>query len=232
MNRSYLNDATRAFNGIDLAQRTAYHEAGHAAAIHIRNRQKHLPPVFFQIVITQPAMTGGWASFDEFSAVVEGGYLLHSLPHGLIESAAYFAQDIQDAYRTAIDADLINLLVGPLAEAKYVALCDGECFDAQQITIESLHRYGGAADLEKVNEYLSAFMAGKAQRQEKIVGLLEQAYRFVSADEHWDAVERLAAYILSCRENVIGCEEALAVLDNNYSRAGKLRLTACFYARS
>jgi hypothetical protein len=60
--------------------------------------------------------------------MVEGGCLIHSLPVTLIESANYFSLDEQDSYRTAFEADMINLLAGPPAEAKHVALHDNECF--------------------------------------------------------------------------------------------------------
>jgi hypothetical protein len=60
--------------------------------------------------------------------------LIYSLPVALLESANYFSLDEQDAYRTAFEADIINLLVGPLAEAKYVAVRDHECFNKNLIT--------------------------------------------------------------------------------------------------
>jgi len=38
-------------NHAELSRKTATHEAGHAAAIYLGNKQKQLPPVFFQIYI-------------------------------------------------------------------------------------------------------------------------------------------------------------------------------------
>jgi hypothetical protein len=39
--------------GIDpeIDSRVAYHQAGHAAAIYLGNKQKQLPAVYFQIII-------------------------------------------------------------------------------------------------------------------------------------------------------------------------------------
>jgi hypothetical protein len=48
---------------------------------------------------------------------------------------------------------MINLLVGPLAEAKYVALRDNECFSNNLINVNALYNYGGTSDLVKVYDY-------------------------------------------------------------------------------
>ena len=74
-----------------------------------------------------------WRSLtnNNFSAVVEGGRLIQSLPLALLESGNYFSAIEQDAYQTVFEADMINLLIGPLAEAKYVALRDQEQFNAR-----------------------------------------------------------------------------------------------------
>lgn len=37
--------------GVNYKQKVAYHEAGHAVAIHFNNRLKNLPPVFFKITL-------------------------------------------------------------------------------------------------------------------------------------------------------------------------------------
>jgi len=135
MKRDYSIDAINSALDQDLIRQIVFHEAGHAAAIYLYNKQKQLPPVYFQITIknTDHSLTHPFASrsvrHDHFVAAVEGGCLIHSLPVTLIESANYFSLDEQDTYRTAFEADMINLLVGPLAEAKHVALRDNERFN-------------------------------------------------------------------------------------------------------
>ena len=57
MRRTCSINTTHSFNDIGLIRQAAFHEAGHAAAIHIGNRQKQLPPIFFQIFINQPHPT-------------------------------------------------------------------------------------------------------------------------------------------------------------------------------
>jgi len=218
MKRNYPTDAVSSALDQDLIRQIIFHEAGHAAAIYLYNKQKQLPPVYFQITInkTNHTLANPFASkavrHDHFVAMVEGGCLIHSLPVALIESANYFSLDEQDAYRTAFEADMINLLVGPLAEAKHVALRDNECFGKNLITVNALHYYGGKSDLEKVYEYLENFISDNSLHEEKIVELFNQAFQFIDSPVHWKAIERLAAYILGNTKNTISCEEAIAVL--------------------
>jgi len=219
MKRNYPIDAISSVFDQDLIKQIVFHEAGHAAAIHLYNKQKQLPHVHFQITIkkTDHTPTNPFASRaigqDHFVAMVEGGCLIHSLPVTLLESANYFSPDEQDAYRTAFEADMINLLVGPLAEAKHVALRDNESFGKNLINVNALHNYGGTSDLEKVYEYLENFISENNLHEEKIAELFDQAFQFIDSPVHWQAIERLAGYILDNTKNTIGCEEAIAVID-------------------
>lgn len=108
---------------------------------------------------------------------------------------------------------MINLLVGPPAEAKYVALHDNECFNKNLINVNVLHNYGGTSDLEKVYENLESFIADKSLQEEKIAELFNKAFQFIDSPAHWQAIERLAAYIMDNTQNTISCEEAIIVLD-------------------
>ena len=220
MKRTYQADPSYAINTQDLLRQTAFHEAGHAAGIYLHNKQKQLPPVYFQITIkaldnqTDPHFNAVTSGVDTFSAVLEGGHLIQSLPVALLESANYFSVNEQDdAYQTAFEADMINLLIGPLAEAKHVALRDNELFNRQLVNIHALYNYGGTSDLNKVYEYLDIFIADRSRHQEKLAQLFNQAFEFISSPVYWKAIERLANYILSNKENIISCEQAIAELD-------------------
>jgi hypothetical protein len=219
MKRNYPIDAISSVLDQDMIKQIVFHEAGHAAAIHLYNKQKQLPPVYFQITIKKSdhSLTNPFArrtvTRDHFVAMVEGGCLIHSLPVALIESANYFSLNEQDSYRTAFEADMINLLVGPLAEAKHVALRDNESFGKNLINVNALHNYGGTSDLEKVYEYLENFISENSLHEEKIAELFDQAFQFIDSPVHWQAIERLAGYILDNTKNTIGCEEAIAVID-------------------
>ena len=205
----------------DLIKQIAFHEAGHAAAIYLYNKQKKLPTVDFQITITKTdhAQANSVASrkikHGHFVAMVEGGCLIQGLPVALIESTNYFSLDEQDTYRTAFEADMINLLVGPLAEAKYVALRDNECFSNNLINVNALYNYGGKSDLEKVYDYLESLISDARLIEEKMVELFNLAYQFIESPVHWRAIECLAGYILDNSKNTITCEEAIAVLDKS-----------------
>lgn len=219
MKRDYSIDAINSALDQDLIRQIIFHEAGHAAAIHLHNKQKQLPPVYFQITIKKSdhslinPCANRTVTRDHFVAMVEDGYLIQSLPIALIESAKYFSLDEQDSYRTAFEADMINLLVGPLAEAKHIALRDNECFSKNLINVNALHNYGGTSDLEKVYEYLENFIPDTRLHEEKIVELFNQAFQFIDSPVHWQAIKRLADYILDNTKNTIGCEEAIAVLE-------------------
>jgi hypothetical protein len=220
MKRNYQTDVSCFIDDQDLLKQIAFHEAGHASAIYLYNKQKQLPPVYFHISIKEldrqkHSSSDSRLAYDHFAAVVEGGRLIHSLPVALIESTHYFSAAEQDAYRTAFEADMINLLIGPLAEAKHVALRDDEPFNAKLVNVNALHNYGGTSDLNKVYEYLESFIATRSQHREKIDELFDKAFQFISVPAHWKAIERLADYILNNKENIIGCEEAIAVLDKS-----------------
>jgi hypothetical protein len=60
---------------------------------------------------------------------------------------------LSDNYLLAFEADIVNLLIGPLAEAKYTAQIDSEPFSEQLLSVQALKNYGGDADLKVVNEY-------------------------------------------------------------------------------
>jgi hypothetical protein len=221
MKRNYQTDASYSITDQDLIKQIAFHEAGHAAAIYLYNKQKQLPPVYFQITIKaqnrqiNSSLNTCSLAHDHYAAVVEGGRLIHSLPVALIESTYYFSATEQDAYQTAFEADMINFLIGPLAEAKHVALRDDEQFNARLVNINALHNYGGTSDLNKVYEYLDIFIADRSRHKEKTVELFDKAFQFISSPAHWKAIARLADYILKNKENSISCEEAIAVLDES-----------------
>ena len=203
-------------NSQDFAKRIAFHEAGHAAGIHLYNRQQSLPSVFFQIRIEPHSAlaTDAWLR-DRFLAGVENGYLIDNLPVTLIESASYFTADGLDAYQAAFEADMTNLLVGALAEAKYVAMSHGKLFDPVEVNIETLLAHGGSSDLSKVYNYLERFIASKNERDKKIEHLLGKALAFIDHHQNWQAIERLANFLLTCHQDTISCEDAISVLDSN-----------------
>ena len=192
----------------ELHKHMAYHEAGHVAAIYLRNHQQQLPPVFFQITINH-----GEQKEHPFFARVEGGRLIENLPVAEIENNHFATELEQQDLKEAYEADVINLLAGPLAEAKFVALRDDEIFNPLLVNIVALKNYGGHSDLEQANRYLEYFIPNADERELKIKSLFEQAFQFIDAPKNWKCIKHFASYLLENKQSNISCEEASTALE-------------------
>jgi hypothetical protein len=193
----------------ELGRRIAIHEAGHAVAIYFGNKQKQLPQVFFQIIVND------FSCNDDESrpTKIEGGRLIHTLP----TSTEKINGD--HSYQQSVEADIINLLAGALAEAHYVADRDNELISPQLVTLNALHNYGGSSDLEIVEEYLQCFFTDKEQQENKISELFWAAFNFINNGAHWSAINALADYILKNDNSIIDYKEVSDVLDEHFSMA-------------
>jgi hypothetical protein len=203
----------------EFNKKTAIHEAGHAAAIHLGNKQKQLPPIFFQIYIQglnfdRPDQGCYYAANQHF-AEIKGGRLIQILPSPLHEGFNFLSEEVKSDYLLAFEADIVNLLVGPLAEAKYTALSDGEPFNPRLVNLDALHYYGGSSDLEIAREYLDCMLADPEQKEKKFAELFLAAYGFINEPSNWRAITALADYILDIEKRIIDCEEAIAILETN-----------------
>lgn len=204
-------------------QRVAFHEAGHTAGIHLNNKVRRLPPVFFKIVFK--GMSGATdtdarpyqTTDDDCIARVEGGRLIEFLPLSMQNLTEHNDANRQSAkdYMAAFDADVINLLIGPLAEAKYVVDKDDELFNRQLINLKALKNYGGSSDLALVDEYLQSFSADEQQKTDKLNELFTAAFDFVNNDANWAAITKLADYIYGASENIIDYEEVVSILEQS-----------------
>lgn len=206
MERNYHATTSAVISSDELDWRTAFHEAGHAAAIHIANQQKQLPPVFFEIQIKRPSLEN-----QNFFAKVIDGNLIQNLPIAVVESVSVLSTEHQEQHscQRAYQADVFNLLVGPLAEAKYVALRDNEVLNASLLSFEALKNYGGSSDLETARCYLECFIACASQREMTLKALLQQAFQFIEQQQNWLCIERFAQYILDSQQESISCDEAI-----------------------
>jgi len=219
MKRRYQSQDFTKMNHQELSKKTAFHEAGHAVAIYLGNKQKQLPPVFFQILITELAND---LQANELShkpnehciAIVEGGRLIHTLPSSIDEAINDFSPAQQQAYQLAFEADIINMLAGPLAEAQYVALRDDEPINPHLVNFDALKNYGGSADIEAVNDYLKCFIACPEQRQNKVTELFVASFNFVTDRDNWQAITAVATHLLTESKSIISCEEVMAVIEN------------------
>lgn len=204
MHRNYQPEYDLFQNIHALTRQTAFHEAGHAASIYIGNKQKQLPPVFFKIQVSSSSCID-----NQLFAKVIDGHLIQDLPHTELE----LSKEEQLSYQKAYEADVVNLLVGPLAEAKYISIRDNEIFDFRLLNAQSLNYYGGSSDLEKAYTYLECFIPSEVECEEKMLELFYQAFQFVQKRENWTCILNLAHYILDSDKEIISCEEAIEVFD-------------------
>ena len=221
MKRRHTSNDFYPINHAELSRKTAIHEAGHAAAIYLGNKQKQLPPVFFQIFIKElnsdfqstGCLCKSYDSCNNCITKIEGGRLIHTLPYSVDEAISDFSSTQKQAYQRAFDADIINLLVGPLAEANYVAMRDDEPINPRLVNLNALHHYGGSSDLETIYEYLDCLSGNRIQQEKKLSALFLDAFNFINDRSNWHAIMALADYILEDCKNIIECEEIIAVLD-------------------
>jgi hypothetical protein len=215
-----LNYSLKAFSKLthnELSKRSAIHQAGHAVAIYFNNRQKQLPPFFFQIYCQeQPGYFELPQSLcrvnDKGIAELDDDRLTQNLPLSLQEATKPVCAEKIRTYEYAFEADIISLLSGPLAEAKYVAMRDGELINPRLVNLNALHYYGGTYDLETVNDYLACSIVGKVAREKKIAELYVDAFGFINDGSNWLAITVLAYYILTDSRNIIECEEIMPYL--------------------
>lgn len=208
MQRTTYTDQIHLTSTNELHKHIAFHEAGHVAAIYIRNQQQQLPPIFFQIIINKEPYRQ-----STFFAKIEGGRLIDNLPVAEIEHKHFVSDTEKQNLQKAYEADVINLLAGPLAEAKFVALRDDEIFNPHLINIYALKNYGGHSDLEQASRYLEYFISDPKKRALKIQSLFTQAFNFINQYENWQCIQHFADYLLENKQSPISCEEASAVFD-------------------
>ncbi len=203
---------------IGISKRNAYHHAGHAAAIHFINQQLQLPAVHFQIAITSLGFDGKQSDrltgiYSKYSVTVEGGRLIN-LPYSFAEATLYLSGPQLKKYRCAFEADIINLLAGYLAEAKYVASRDNESFNSNLINLNALHFYGGNSVLAGINEYMDKILTKKEERDMKLSELFLAAFKFINKRSNWRAITTLAEFIQNDPKDIISCEEVISLLES------------------
>ena len=220
MKRNYTENDFTDFNIKDLEQRIAYHEAGHATAIYLYNKYKQLPPIFFQIRLKnnlQNPLNTRVDLSNTIAAKVEGGYLIENLSLSFIASQKEMTAEEKQEYYTALEADIVNLLTGSIAEAYYLAGRDGEFLNAQMLNRHALSRYGSDSDLHRIDDYLKYFSPCLLQREKQLTSLLNIAFEFITHFKIWKAIAAVADLILTANKKTIRCEEVFEVIDLSLS---------------
>jgi hypothetical protein len=208
MQRFYQQDEHGFTDHLELNRHTAFHEAGHVAAIYLENKRKSLPPVYFQIDVSKADSMA-----QPLFAKVNGGRRVGDLATVIHEDILHHRNSTDmDRYPWVYEADIISFLAGPIAEAKYVSIRDNEVFNINLLTPHALNHYGGNADLLEVMSYLECFFPSPEQREVQLKTLFAQAFSFVQQPSHWQSITALAYYILNNACENISYEQAIAVL--------------------
>jgi hypothetical protein len=146
MKRFYQREENGFTDHLELNRQTAFHEAGHVAAIYLENKRKSLPPVYFQIDVSKPDSMA-----QPLFAKVNGGRLVGDLATVIHENVTHHRDSTDiDSYQLVYEVDIISFLAGPIAEAKYVSIRDNEVFNSNLLTPQAMNHYGGNADLLEV----------------------------------------------------------------------------------
>jgi hypothetical protein len=196
---------------IGISWRNAYHLAGRAAAIHLGNEKKQLPAIHFQIVIALEA--GHHQKFgknlscnSQWMANMEGGVLTQPMLSSDMNAASALTPDELEKFHQAFEADIVNQLVGPLSEAKYIALRDNQTFDVNRIYLGALKFHGAKAALNLINHYMEFRQFGSSRQNKKLAELFLAAYGFISNQEIWQTICDLSNFIVKQNQTVISCE--------------------------
>ena len=221
---------------VEYKKCVAFHEAGHAAGIYLNNKAKCLPAIFFKISFTEMSRLTKVEVMveqnfkDHYIAQLKGGRLIEMLPPSLdslvfklTENNAAMVQLLTD-YQVAFEADIVNLLIGPLAEAKHIAIHDNELFNLKLMNANALKNYGGNLGLALLNEYLHCFFANH-EKEKKLEALFIEAFNFINNDANWAAIMKLADYIV-VRDTTIGYDEIVSMLDTSIASFKERRAQA------
>lgn len=166
---------------------------------------------------------------SKYTLKLEGGRLLEDLPCCLEMATRRLTPTERQQCHCAIEADISNLLAGYLAEAKHVALNDGEVFNANLVYLGALKYYGGGADLDLINEYMACLIPiNKVERQQKLAELFLAAYSFINNPSNWLSISRVAEAIYTKPQTIFTCEELIAVLDSPMTVITKGSINASF----
>jgi len=202
------------------SKRNAYHQAGHVVSIYLRNRSKNLPSVHFQIAIKPVGQqTGISVRFARIPTKLviklEEGRLITDLPYSYEAATRRLTLAEKQLCQDAFEADIVNLLVGSLAEAKYVAHRDDEVFNANLVYLGALKFYGGGMDLELINEYMACIMPNQPKERElRLAELFLEAYGFINDPDNWVVIKKLAETFVNSPQDIVACEELIDLIES------------------
>lgn len=210
----YTHDHLQNFNRLsrDSLNASVFAVAARAAAIYFGNKQKKLPPVYFNIVFNKLADVNIEIPCSNYFIGMEGGQLIHNVLLFSKENTRFFSGVQRLTYDLALEADIVNLLVGPMARCKYVSIRDRTPLNQASFSRDSANLYGSAREIDQINDYLNCFSGNKAANLKAINDLFRKAWDFINQPAYWFAISELANYILGNDKDILECDEIINVL--------------------
>lgn len=184
---------------------TAFHIAGHVAAMYLHNQHKSFPPIFFHTANDSLKENGHSASYRKIHNA-----FIFSIECGLVSIIA----DAKKQSTVKLEQDVLMLLAGPLAEARYVHSHDNEPLTRHLVNPDAVHYYGGSSDLVLAHECLERLPLAESARKKKLTDLFSQTFDFVSDADHWRLISRMARYIDRSDKSVISYQEIIEGVTN------------------
>lgn len=199
---------------------SAFYVAGRTVSIHFGNHRKGLPPIYFQICIETlepyvPISKKPNSIPAIGQAILKGGRLISELPLSIEQETNLMTSSEKLAYAMAFNADIVNLLAGFIAEAKFIAIRDNEVITPRLVNVNSLRDYGVARDLQLLWDYFKCYGEYNSERETQLIGLYLAAFEFVNTPCYWQAVCEVANYIETSEKFLIECQEITDILDNS-----------------
>ena len=232
MEREYGTHTFESIKHQALMEQRAFHEAGHVTALYRCKKHNNFPDSFFpddiKLLCSNKRLSTNLFQYKhgKIALPISGERNIIPPPVSLIETRKLKPLFDKNTYQPAYKANIINLLAGPLAEAKHISLRDDESFNAHLIHVNALNFYSGAFDLENAYVHLDNFINVPEMSHEVMSELFNRAFAFIDAPVNWKAIASLAGYILKNNKKTISCAKAFAVLDECVDILTKVLLKA------
>ena len=196
----------------------AFHNAGHLVAIYVNDGNERLNRSYFHIKLDDFNSN----ETDSVHQVIRNGHrnMAYSNAGCSMQSIAAAVEDASPSYADAcrenkslLEAEIISLLAGPLAEARYIHDEDNEPMTHYLVDLEALKSYGGYDDLILVQENLNALSQDPSERERKLAELFKTAFDFIVNELNWKVVSQLAESLY--RKKSMSYGEVVAMFEAN-----------------
>lgn len=196
----------------------AYYIAGKASSILLGNKQRNLPAVYFEITAARqrdfhPSEIRP-LSIGLLPVHLEGGRLIQNLTVPFAELTRGFNEEQTHQFRSAVEADIVNLMAGAAAEARYRIQHFGETMSGKSLPLTTLHVYADNVDLDQIGDYMDCLSLSKTEHERILTELFAIACEFVESESNWMAITALARFIHNEADEEITCEQLIALLED------------------